>query len=64
MKRVGIVSMYHNSRNYGGLLQAYALCKVLNDLGIIAEQIDVPSVTTVSNRTKRLANYGVLDIIS
>ena len=29
-KRAGIVTMYFNSVNYGGLLQAYALCKVIN----------------------------------
>lgn len=31
--------MYHNSSNYGGLLQAYALCRFLNLRGVQAEQI-------------------------
>lgn len=31
--RIGIITMYYNSSNYGGLLQAYALCKYLNDSG-------------------------------
>ena len=40
MVRVGIITMYHDSRNYGGLLQAYALCKYLNtDEHCQAEQI-------------------------
>ena len=39
MKKVGIVTHYNNSRNYGGVLQAYALCKVLNDYGAHCEQI-------------------------
>ena len=39
-KKIGIVTMYYNSVNYGGLLQAYALCKVLNKYeGVYAKQI-------------------------
>ncbi|MBE7056237.1 MAG: polysaccharide pyruvyl transferase family protein [Ruminococcaceae bacterium] len=39
-KKVGILTMYYNSVNYGGLLQAYALCKALNCTGIVkSEQI-------------------------
>lgn len=41
MKRVGIVTHYYNSKNYGGNLQSYALVKVLNKLGYQAEQIPV-----------------------
>lgn len=40
MKRVGIITMYHNSENYGGILQAYALTKKINLLGGDAKQID------------------------
>lgn len=36
---VGIITMYHNSKNCGGLLQAYALCKAVKNLGKDAEQI-------------------------
>ncbi|MBO5408667.1 MAG: polysaccharide pyruvyl transferase family protein [Clostridia bacterium] len=39
MKRVGIITMYHNSENYGGILQAYALTKKINLLGADAKQI-------------------------
>ena len=39
MKKVGIITHYYGSQNYGGLLQAYALCKKLNALGYDAEQI-------------------------
>lgn len=39
MKKVGIITLYHNNSNYGGLLQAYALPKVLKNVGIEAEQI-------------------------
>lgn len=39
MNRVGIITMYHNSENYGGILQAYALAKKINLLGGSAKQI-------------------------
>lgn len=37
--RIGIITHYYKSENYGGNLQAYALCKVLKKLGHQAEQI-------------------------
>ncbi len=37
--RVGILTMYYKSVNYGGVLQAYALTKFLNDLGVEASQV-------------------------
>ena len=39
MKKTAIITYYYNSVNYGGNLQAYALCKKLNDMGGNAEQI-------------------------
>ena len=39
--RVGIVTHYYQSQNYGGNLQAYALCKALEALGHEAEQISL-----------------------
>lgn len=43
--KAGIVTLYHNNYNFGGLLQAYALPKVLKEhFGIDSDQIDyVPS---------------------
>lgn len=38
-KRIGIFTHYHNSLNYGGNLQAYALCRVLSDLRYDAQQV-------------------------
>lgn len=39
--KVGIITFYHTNYNFGGLLQAYALPKVLkNNFGLEAEQID------------------------
>lgn len=37
--RIGIITHYYNSENYGGNLQAYALCRVLSHMGHEAEQI-------------------------
>lgn len=38
-KKVGIITHYYRSTNYGGVLQAYALCMFLRQRGISAEQI-------------------------
>lgn len=38
-KRVGIITHFHGSTNYGGVLQAYALRKVIADMGYEAEQL-------------------------
>ena len=38
-KKIGIITHYYCSKNYGGNLQAYALCKVIQDLGYDVEQI-------------------------
>ena len=40
MKRVGIVTI-HDSPNYGGSLQAYALYKYIKDKGAECEIIDI-----------------------
>ena len=37
--KIAIITHYYGSKNYGGNLQAYALCKVLNQMGMQAEQI-------------------------
>lgn len=39
MKKIGIITHYHKSLNYGGNLQAYALCRYLIKCGVNAEQI-------------------------
>ena len=37
--RIGILTHFHKSTNYGGVLQAYALCKHLNNCGHFTQQI-------------------------
>ena len=39
MLKVGILSLYYNNSNFGGLLQAYALQKAIEELGYEAEEI-------------------------
>lgn len=39
MKKIAILTEYYKSYNYGGVLQAYALCKVIENLGFHCEQI-------------------------
>ena len=39
MKNIGITTHFYKSTNYGGVLQAFALCKVLVKQGHVAKQI-------------------------
>ena len=38
-QKIGILTHYYRSANYGGVLQSYALCKYLNDRGTEAKQL-------------------------
>ncbi len=38
-RKIGILTHYYHSANYGGILQSYALCKYLNDHGAEAMQV-------------------------
>lgn len=59
MKKIGIITRYYGSTNYGGMLQSYALAAVLNGMGYDAEQI-------CYKQMKAEAEYedGILSIIS
>lgn len=46
-KKIGIITYYYKTTNYGGILQAYALCKYLNDMGAYAEQISYDYDTNI-----------------
>lgn len=37
--KAGIITFYYGNYNFGGQLQAYALCDAINDLGLECEQI-------------------------
>lgn len=49
-KKVGVVSLFYNSTNYGGVLQSYALVEVLNSLDANAHQICYQRVSSASTK--------------
>ena len=49
MKKIGILTHYHNTTNYGGMLQAYALCKRINTFGLYGEQIAIDYIEATKN---------------
>lgn len=55
--KIGIITLYHENYNFGGLLQAYALPKALMDyFGIHAEQIDYVPTKRKRPKQRRQAN--------
>ena len=62
--KIGIISMFYNSTNYGGILQAYALVKYLEKNGYNAEQIcyDLYCVFPMSTRLKIMIKKYLLVI--
>lgn len=52
MEKVGIITHFYNSTNYGGVLQAYALCNFLNNIEYDAEQICFEREITYKRRIK------------
>lgn len=52
MTKVGIITHYYGSSNYGGVLQAYALCNFINSIGFEAEQICYNKKDTVTFRRR------------
>lgn len=52
--KIGVLSPYYKSKNYGGLLQAYALIKVLEQFGYDAEQISFMHETNVLLRKNKI----------
>lgn len=49
MKKIGIITEYYESRNYGGVLQAYALCKIIQEMGYECEQIPYMKISSISD---------------
>lgn len=50
--KIGIVTHYYKSINYGGNLQAFALCKALEKLGYEAEQISLDRSKDISIKSR------------
>lgn len=62
-KKIGILTLYHNNYNFGGLLQAYALQKVIAAMGYDAEQICYDSVKKDSKKDKSGVTHISIDKI-
>lgn len=70
MKKVGIISLYYNSKNYGGLLQAYALDKYISELGYDSELIsykreNIKPLYLPPQQTKmqKLVKMGIAEVV-
>ena len=65
MKKVGITTLYHNTINYGGALQAYALQKKVEELGCKCKIIDCYSDSKQSKieRFKAIGWKRALEIL-
>ncbi len=60
MKKIGILTLYHENYNYGGLLQAYALCKYLNTQEFVeAEQITYSISVESTTLVQKILYYVV-----
>lgn len=52
MKKIGVLAFFHpQTRNYGAVLQAYALSKTVQQLGYDVELIDIRDKTTIKFST-------------
>lgn len=62
-QRAGILTLYHGNHNFGGLLQAYALPKVLREyFRIETEQIDyIPAASIAGIKTPKKAKKSLFD---
>lgn len=50
MSKIGIITHYYDSNNYGGMLQSYALVKCLENLGYNVEQICFSTIIPITKR--------------
>lgn len=63
-KDVGIITLYHNSNNYGGILQAYALQKIIEQKGLNSEIIDYDFDTSIIKDKRKIEGKNFRWIIS
>lgn len=64
MKKIGIITLYNNNYNYGGILQAYALCKTINDMGNECKVIDYSGNRNIiyTSLKERIRQYNLIEI--
>ncbi len=58
MKKVGIVTLYRNNKNYGGLLQAYSTQFIIEKLGFDSQIINY-DVNIKDYKKRRFKNLGI-----
>ncbi|MCR2046768.1 polysaccharide pyruvyl transferase family protein [Acetatifactor muris] len=57
MRRVGILTFYYNVRNYGAMLQAFALCKTITGLGYECRQISYDRFISSKTTSQQIKEY-------
>jgi hypothetical protein len=64
MKKAGIITLYYNNKNYGGLLQSFALVEAVKKIGVYAKQISYDrsgeKSAIIPSRKYRLKNNPVM----
>ena len=66
MKKIGIVSLYYNSVNYGGLAQAYALNRYFTDMGYESELISYDRIKkrkSTPEKRKKITSMSLEEIV-
>ena len=65
MSRVGIITLYYNNDNYGGIAQAYALCEQIKKMGHEPELISY-QYTPSQKRSKldKIKEKGIFQLIN
>lgn len=53
--KIGILTHYYNSINYGGNLQAYAICRVIKNLGYDVEQVSYDRIKNKKTSLSKIA---------
>jgi Polysaccharide pyruvyl transferase. len=54
MKKISIITLYYNNNNYGGALQSYALCKIIDNGLYDVKQISYNITSTNSMKLQKL----------
>lgn len=63
MKKIGIITLYYNNDNYGGIAQAYALNRYIEKLGFDSELISYKrSAVHIPSLVERIKNEGVFSV--
>ena len=62
--KTGILTIFNGNYNYGGMLQAYDLAKVCNDMGYTACQVRFSGGTNIiySSRLQQCKQYSFFEI--